>query len=173
MNIGSLAGNGWEEGEGWRRGQLVEWVTRYNAECSHIWVWAGRGIMGSEGWLVNGRALVLMDWLNLGYSPPSAAPRDHLNLRSSLSHLQHALEKRKWHYSTTNIRVYSEIIIIDIMYLPGVPGCTGGKVGRDAREGGELPEYGYWSFVYFFLFATLKAQTLDVIQFLPKALPAN
>ena len=30
------------------------------------------------------------------------------------------------------------------MYLPGVPGCTGGKVGRDAREGGELPEYGYW-----------------------------
>ena len=56
------------------------------------------------------------------------------------------------------------------MYLPGVPGCTGGKVGRDAREGGELPEYGYWSFVYFFLFATLKAQTLDVIQFLPKAI---
>ena len=148
------------------------WVTCYpESSVVTFWVWDGLGIMGTEGWVVNGRALLLMDWLN-----PARAVL-HSGIISiwdplSLSHLQHALNKRKNHYSTNQYCLFGNHYNWYYV-LPCVPGCTGGKVGWDAMEGGELPEYGYWSFVYFFLFATLKAQTLDVIQFLPKALPAN
>lgn len=104
----------------------VSWVTCYKPECSVVtfWVGDGLGIMGTEGWVVNGRALLLMDWLNSSLG--SAALRDHLNLRSSLSHLQHALNKKKSIIAPTNT-VYSEIIIIDIMYCLVSQGAQEGK----------------------------------------------
>lgn len=169
MNIGSpaVAGNGWEGG--WRRGQLAEWHVIILSVVT-FWVWHGMGIMGSEGWVVNGRALLLMDWLNSGQCQCCTQGSSQFEILSLTSATCSTKEKK--HYSANQYYLFGNHYNWYYV-LPDVPGCTGGKVGWDAKKGGELPEYGYWSFVYFFLFATLKAQTLDVIQFLPKALPAN